>query len=711
MDAVSVNLEADLALIHIAAGAARATPPPGTLALRPPRRAARGRKDDLLFLNLGLHAPQPVSPGFVDQLAHLAADAFFKTAGSVTAALREAAVVVNEQLMDANQRGEDPSHVQGRLLAGVLRGEDFYLAQCGMGQIVVLRQGQVGRMTSDEAANRPLGISVSPFVRFHHFLLEPQDIVLLTTTPAPSWSDPLLAGLSGLEPASAVERLAGAAERDLTGLLLRLVPAGQAAAVPEAIPVEPDMAAAPSDRRPTVPRPRRRTVALDRVWTSLAVVFSPIGRALASAFAWLGDMVTRLVFRLAPGLAEPPRAGAFSPALLAATAVAVPLIVVAVVSVVYLRRGRGEQLEIYLGDAQAALARSQTEEDPITARAALEAGLLSLDAAEDYGPSPEIDALRVELQGSLDGIDRINRVEFQPLVSGGFGRDAQITALAATATDVYALDSANGVLWRAWSTGRGFEIDRTFECLEGVGEGSPIDMPVDLAIQPEPGALGAEGVVAIDGSGSLLYCAPEKRPASGQLTEPDIGWGRLQAIDVFGDRLFILDPVANTVWMYDASGGVFSGTPTLFFAEEVPNLEDAVDLAMAQDELFILHADGKVDRCRRLIETGPDGTSRIRTECVLSVIFEDERPGFPSTDHIPGALPTRIAYSPPPEPSLFFLDVLGNGVYHYSMRMIYQGQYKPKATFPSDITALALGPLNEIFVASGDQVYFAQAGQ
>ncbi|MCK5633851.1 MAG: hypothetical protein KAI06_02135, partial [Anaerolineales bacterium] len=85
------SFEADIALIHIAGGAARLTSPPGTLALTAPRRTARGRGDDFLLLNLSLQSSRPVSPGYLDHIVRMAADAYYGTPGSVTSALREAA--------------------------------------------------------------------------------------------------------------------------------------------------------------------------------------------------------------------------------------------------------------------------------------------------------------------------------------------------------------------------------------------------------------------------------------------------------------------------------------------------------------------------------------------------------------------------------------------------------------------------------------------
>ncbi len=711
MGPVSQDLEADVALIHIAGGATRTTPPPGTLAQIAPRRAARGRGSDLLFLSLTVQPKAVAPPGMPGHLAQSAAEAYYDTPGTVTAALREAAAEVNQRLLDANQDSADPSQFTGRMILGVLRGDDLYIGQCGDGQAVVIRGGQASALTSEEAASRPLGTKAAPHVRFHHLQLEPEDRVLLTTVSGPLWSEPTLSAVSGLSVTEAVERLGAASRRDVTGVFIRSVPRGEAA-----LPVKESV----GRRRPARAKPqaepraveRRRPLrdgALGRIFQALPRLLSPVVEALRRGLRALAYGTSRLLLRLAPGLIEPPYPGAFPPGVLAATAIAVPLIVVAITSVVYFRRGRGAQFEAALAEAQVAAAAAQSETDPFESRQLWESALNSLTGAEAYGRSAEADSLKDQARAAIDAIDLVARLDFRPLISGGFGRDAHIEALAASSTDLYVLDDANEIIYRAWSTGRGYEIDRAFECLTTGSETPEMGMPIDLAIQPEPGALGAEGVVAIDADGTLLYCAPEKSPASGQLAEPDLGWGRIQAIDVFGGRLFILDPIVNAVWIYDASGGVFSGNPILFFAEEVPDLETAVDLAMAQDELLILHSDGMLDRCRRNIETTPDGAVRIRTECDEGVSFEDERPGYVGQDHLPGALPTRIEYSPPPEPSLYFLDVLGSGLHLYSMRMVYQGQFKPEQPFPQDLSALALGPPNDLFVAAGDQVYFARA--
>lgn len=738
-------LEADVALIHVAGGEARVTPPPGTIAQTPPRRAARGRADDLLFVTIGLHPPRATSVVLLEQLAQQAANAFYGTPGSVTAALREAAAEVNDRLVDANRSAEGAGHLQGRLLLGVLRGQDLYVCQCGAGQAILIRPGQVTRLTSEEAANRPLGLSAMPSVRYHHIEVRPGDLAILTTAPPPGWSDPTLSGLSGLGPEPAVERLAAASAGDLTGALLRVAAAGGVAAdisisAAERPAPPPAREASPRPARPlapalreitrtpqaAIPRPAggeprlrvprtRRARGTPRAprgpapaWRqSLAALESRIEQGLATAAAF----GMKILARLAPGLLEPSSPGSFPPGLLAVTAVSVPLVVATIASVVYFRAGRGELFEQYLLQAQTSVAAAQVRPSPQEAWADWEAAHNWLTLAEEYRETDETRALRQQVETALDTLNRISRLEYRPAVSGGFGSSAHISAIAASTTDLYVLDDTRLIIWHAWATGRGYEIDRDFSCLNGPASVEGMTTPVDLVSLTEPGALLTAGVVAIDEDGTIVYCAPDSPLAYSQLTPPDTGWGRIQAVDVFGDKLYVLDPEANAVWVFDAGGGLFSDNPVLYFAEQVPNLNTAIDLALAQDQLLLLFADGHVESCRRTAENEPSGGVRIRVECQQDMRFQDERPGREATLQIPEAQPSEMVYSPPPEPSLYFLDTLSDRIFVYSMRLVYQGQLQPAQAFESIPTALTVGPPNDLFLAVGDQVYYAQPGR
>jgi len=720
--------------MHVLGGQSRQAPPPGTLALGAPRRAARGRVHDFLFLNLKLEGAPATEGGQLDRLAQETARLFFGTPGSVTAALRQAINQLNQELLDRA--------VPARLAAATLRNENLYLAQCGPGQALLIRSGAVSRLRAEDGTSRSLGTTLAPLIQFRHFELRPEDLLVLTTNETPLWSDSSLAELSGIEHSLAVDRLVASAAQDFTGLSIHIpTPVGSPAAVHKGLG-----ALIPADQRPGVrvrspiartspaARPQPAPSARPQLVPSARPQPAPSARPAAPspglvtaypskpAAGWqLGTRRLRLTLRAgvltlidslrraALGLNVPPLPGMFSPNLLAFTAAAVPVLVVGVSSMVYFSRGRVEQFDSYLAQAESAAVAAHLAQDQQAARTEWIMADQWLDLAESYRESEASSALRQQVEAALDSIDLVFRLDFAPTVSGGFGSSADIQLLAASASELYAFDRGTSTIWHAWSTGRGYEIDSQFECLDGEKTIPGFADPVSLVVQAEPGALGAEGVVAIDPDGTLLYCAPGAQPLTGQLATPDIGWGKLQAIEVSGNSLYVLDPVKNAVWIYDAAGGLFSGTPALYFAEEVPQLGTAVDLALALDELIILYADGQIDRCRRSVENAPDGSLRIRVECEQEPRFQDERPGQPARANIIGGLPASIEYSPPPEPSLFFLDLTQGTVYHYSMRLVYQGQYP--TSFGSEATAITIGPPNGLFVAVGDQVFAAQLGR
>jgi hypothetical protein len=697
-------LEADVALLHIAGGGVRITPPPGTAAQTAPRRAARGRKEDMLFVTLRFSDGSNPPSGFIDHLTRLALDAYFGTPGSVTSALREAVETINDHLTDLNQDEEVSEPIRCHFLAAALHHGDLYIAQAGTGQAVLVRPGRVLRLTSEEASRRPLGASISPYVRYHHLEVQPSDLFILTTAAPPIWSDTTLSGLSSLDPVQAIDRLVAASNDDLTGVLARLVLRGErkvahqepAASTRNELQVE---YAQPGPGLHTAARQRAARPARSQFAKTLDDVREQISDGLFS----LRHRFANLLSGMMPGLVEPPPPGELSTRFLIGTAVGVPLVVVAIAAVAYFGRGRSQQFEEYLYQAEAAVQIAEMKPSAEAARGDWDAARHFLELAKDYDWNKEADTLWQKTVEALDALDLIGRLEFKPMVNGGFGSETNITALAASESDIYVLDSQHEIMWHAWGTPeRGYKIDPAFDCLNSSTQYADLDPIVDIVVQPEPGALGAEGVVAIDMDGTLLYCAPERQPAIAQLSPPDIGWGRIRAIDVLEDTLYVLDPLKNSVWIYNATGGLFSGTPELFFVEDVRDLGGSIDMAMAGDELFILYADGRIDRCRRFEET-----NRIRVECEQNPQFQDDRPGHEAAPQIPGAIAAKIDYSPPPEPSLYFLDIFSNSVLHFSMRLVYQGKYLPTEPFEGEISAFSLGPPNDIYIAIGSQVYHA----
>ena len=128
-------VKANISLLHVAGGEGRNTPPPGTLALSPPRKVARGRNHDFLFVSINVLAN--AGEGRASRLAQVAAQAFYGTPGSVTAALRQATMVVNQELVDGK--------LEASMVMGALRSQNLYSSECGAGATILVRSGNVSR--------------------------------------------------------------------------------------------------------------------------------------------------------------------------------------------------------------------------------------------------------------------------------------------------------------------------------------------------------------------------------------------------------------------------------------------------------------------------------------------------------------------------------------------------------------------------------------
>lgn len=698
-------LEADVAFLHIAAGESRVTPPAGVHAQSAPRHSARGRSEDLFFSVCSLSGARKSSEGLRNHLVQHAAEVYYGTPGSVTAALREAAAAVNEYILLNHQDDPEASRTTGHMITGILRKNHLYIAQSGASRGVLIRRDHITQMAPDETGQNPLGTGPETAIRYYHFEILPDDLLVLIPTSRTLWSPSTLSGLAGLELARVMDRLTAASSADASGICLRFVEKASRQELPKTIQETDSVETAAAAPVP----PRKRSSIFSRRKTETG--FDPDSSKIIRKLKRTGYSVTRffsnLILRMAPGLKETPQNSVISPSLLAATAVVVPLIVVAVAAFMYLKQGRGEQFEYYFSQAQSAAQAAVLSPTIPQQRANLVQALELLDKAEKYGARRASEELRSDLHEQLDEVDLIRRLEFKPIISGGFAPGATIQSLAATVTDIYALDSTNQAIYRAWSTGRTYEIDGEFDCLSGRASIPGWTTAVDLVVQPSPGALGAEGIVAVDVDGTLVYCAPGTSPASSQLTPPDLGWGRIQSIHVQYESLYVLDPEINAVWVYDASGGLFTGSPELYFVEEVPDMSTAIDIAMAQDELYILYKDGSIDRCRRTRSSSEEDGTQFRVECVDDLEYQDERAGFAPSPELPNGTPSSMVYSAPPEPSLFFLDREQGTVFHYSMRLVYQGRYLPKEEWPGQVSVFTLGPLNDLFIAAGDQVYTA----
>lgn len=418
--------------------------------------------------------------------------------------------------------------------------------------------------------------------------------------------------------------------------------------------------------------------------------------------ASLGERLRNFLPRLLPASETPEVRPVSADSFMAFMAILIPLIVATIAMVVYLRYGRNEQYDAYYNQALEMKTQALAVADPVEQRIAWENVLLNLDQAEAHNVTNDTINLRGEAQAHLDQLLGIARLKFNPAFSSKPG--IEISRMAAAGNDLYLLNAANGEVLRALpSGGGGFELDTTFNCKPG--NGLAVGPLVDILALPITNIYDA-AVLGIDAGGNLLYCRPGFVPQSALLPAPDTNWTRITSFILDGGNLYVLDAPARAVWVYPGKEAAFVDRPYFFFGQQTPT-QDAIDFLVSGDEMYLLHADGRVSACVY---------SRLDTaasKCADPLNKQNPFPAYAGEDLFAAAHFTQILYAAPPDPSILLLDSEGHNVMRFTARTLeLQNQFQPVTgggnSLPSEpAAAVAVSPDHVLYLAVDGQVYFA----
>jgi hypothetical protein len=386
-------------------------------------------------------------------------------------------------------------------------------------------------------------------------------------------------------------------------------------------------------------------------------------------------------------------------------AIIVPLMVVAIATTIYVRSGGSQQQAQYLTSAQQAIIQAQAQTDPALQRSAWMQAKYWLDKAEEYGQNSDTRAARSQVENALDLLDNISRLDLQPVMTDKFPDSVNITRVGINGTDVYVLDSNKGSILRLTRTNQGYTPDSTFICNSGPIGGTVIAPLIEMVILPADNKLKAT-VMGIDPSGKLLYCGPNVPPTAVNLPTPASGWGKIVAAKLDNDVLYVLDPKNNAVWRYEGNNGSFDQMPSLFFDQQVPKqLTTVIDLATAQDELYLLHNTGEMVHCTY---------SHIKevklTECEDPAMFSDRRQNTATQQRTFAEATFTQTLTSPGNNTLLVLDNKNKSIYRFSLKLnldkVMTLRMSDGSTLTSkDISAIGVGPGNLLIVAIGQEIY------
>ena len=590
------------------------------IALPPPPRAARGREGEHLFILLNLSGP--VSPHLYRELRERAAQTYWATAGSVTAALRQASAAVSRHLFHANLNSDPSSRCYGGLACAALHDEDLFILQAGPVQVCALRGDSLECFCDDKLPQ--LGVGPITGVRLYHTNVAIGDTLLLTSPALLQEASKEVLGRV-LNRAEVREVVAGLEQIGALANLVTLVArwSEPSVAVQAKAPATPKPTPRRIERRepsPTRVEPNQRPKPTGRTGPTLVERVGPyirragrgVGHGIVGAGAWLAGGAGTLFRRILPGPEREARRRARAPrqipqenrTVMATIAIAIPVLIAIVVALAYSSFGKEARFQRLIDKAQEEISLAEsaglTSEE---ARPHWEAALECASAAIEWRPDdPAIAALQAQAQAALDLLDGVVHLSLVHLAD--LGPSAAQRQLLVHGQTIFVLDPAAGwvVQLTLNLTGDGVLEQDVPPPLVHTGQrigDKEVGKLVDLAWVNPGGERRTSGLVILEEDGALISYDPAWGDAEGEMNlvrsllgTPPTGVSRV--VDSFEGRFYVLDTVADQIWRYDPRGDTYPEQPDRYFVTSPPKpLEDALDMAI-DGNIYLLYADGTI---------------------------------------------------------------------------------------------------------------------
>ena len=383
-------------------------------------------------------------------------------------------------------------------------------------------------------------------------------------------------------------------------------------------------------------------------------------------------------------------------------AILVPLLLVGVTTFIYLSQGQGNEYGYFLAQAEASANNAAVMQTDELKRDGWNQTIEWLDKAAAYQKSEEVNALYLRARLALDELDGAKRLIYKPAFAPGLFPGMNVTNIISLNRDLYLLDHNSGEVKHLTLQSQGYSLDETFQCVPGTFSGVQVGKLVDMLAVPINNPAKAP-ILAIDAAGNILFCSVGASPTAAALLPPDGGWQNLKSIAFDSGKLLVLDSGANAIWIYRGFSSNFDQVPVSYFDALPVQLQDAIDLAANKDELFLLHADGHSSHCLASQISG-------LVTCDDPYPYQDVTNGKAGEDFASLKF-NQMAYSPPPDPSIYYLDPDGAELYQFSLRLNLNQVLRSglnDGSLPTDrATAFAVAANRQVFLAFGNAVYYA----
>jgi hypothetical protein len=369
---------------------------------------------------------------------------------------------------------------------------------------------------------------------------------------------------------------------------------------------------------------------------------------------------------------------------------------------IYLSQGQGNEYSYFLAQAEASANNAALMQTDELKREVWNQTIEWLDKAAAYQKSEEVNALYLRARLALDELDGAKRLIYKPAFAAGLFPDMSVSNIISLNRDLYLLDKTSGEVRHLTLQSQGYSLDEAFRCGPGSINGVQVGKLVDMLAIPINNPAKAP-ILAIDAAGTLLYCAVGSNPTAAILLPPDGGWRELKSIAFDSGKLLVLDSAANAIWIYRGFSSNFDQVPVSYFDAMPVKLQDAIDLAVNGDELFLLHADGHSSHCLASQISG-------LVTCEDPYPYQSALGGGAGVD-LASLKFNQMAYSPPPDPSIYFLEPETAELYQFSLRLNLNQVLRPRlsdGSLPTGrATSFAVAANRQVFLAFGNAVYYA----
>jgi hypothetical protein len=601
---MAFDFEALVGHLYVVGGRAINAQPPGMLVEVAPKKSARGRELDTIFVLVSPSGDATAPAAFYEQMSTLAAERYFNSTGSVTAGLRTIYTSLNQDLIEHNESGKRP--YEANLVCAVLHENEVFVSRVGS-SVAVIRSGE--EITSfpvdfsnDEAlVGPPLGVHPVPDIKMSRYKVEASTrLVLGDMRLADMDSVHLAAGLKAAEIADMLTALKDYSGPQITLLAAEFVPpdapspvsvkenrtSSRVAAAP---PTEGTPAAAPPPPPPPATRPRR-------------VPLVGLRRLVGSVAGFLANVLTginRMLDRLIPQPAEGQRSWLRTPTALVIT-ILIPVLIVGLVVVLGVGGTGQSEYELCVQEASktAVVARSIASSDVNGTLAGWNAVISIVDRCNDIrAGDPALAALTREAQNVIDLLFQVERRETYLIESFP---NAMLTRVVLQGVDMYTLDSQNQLVYRVTlgEDGRS-AVPNSRIAIPSMRLGATVGAfrvgeLVDITWSEE-----TTQILALDRTGLLIACSPRfLQSCEAQQLLAAERWVTPTHVRLWQGRLYILDVGANQIWRYESSGGTYANSPSEYFVGTGrPDIRNTVDFGIDdKGSVYILTAQGQITK-------------------------------------------------------------------------------------------------------------------